>query len=364
MAQLALSQALEVSRRDREKLDGILRSVGDGLVVTDHRLAVLHMNAAAEKLLALPLEKALGQPLDHLGVLANLSGKLRSLLTGESGSSSFDFELPGADSKSPRVFQARFSRLESDQAEPGVVLLVHDVTRERELDRLKNAFLGMAAHELNTPLAAILGFSELLASADSSAQFTLEQREEYLQLIHNKALDLSRLVDDLLDISRVEAGQPLILDYEAVRLDDLLREAVRPYQEKSQRHRFELHIATAQTEIAVDEGRIRQVLNNLVSNAVKYSPQGGLIKVMLENRDGMCRFSVVDEGIGMTAEQVEHIFDRFYRADSSNTAVQGVGLGMSIVRHIIAAHQGTIRVESELGRGTTVQVDLPRVPSA
>jgi signal transduction histidine kinase len=217
---------------------------------------------------------------------------------------------------------------------------------------------------LNTPLAAILGFSELLSAAESSAQFTPEQREEYLQLIHNKALDLSRLVDDLLDISRVEAGQPLILDYEAVRLDDLLREAVRPYQEKSQRHRFELHIATAQTEIAVDEGRIRQVLNNLVSNAVKYSPQGGLIKVMLENRDGMCRFSVVDEGIGMTAEQVEHIFDRFYRADSSNTAVQGVGLGMSIVRHIIAAHQGTIRVESELGRGTTVQVDLPRVPSA
>ena len=244
-----------------------------------------------------------------------------------------------------------------------MVLLIHDVTRERELDRLKNAFLGMAAHELNAPLAAILGFSELLATADSSVQFTPEKREEYLQLIHNKALELSRLVDDLLDISRVEAGQPLILDYEAVRLDDLLREAVRPYQEKSQRHRFELHIATAQTEIAADAGRIRQVLNNLVSNAVKYSPQGGLIRVSLEQLNGTCRFSVADQGVGMTTEQVEHIFDRFYRADSSNTAVQGVGLGMSIVRHIIQAHRGAIRVESELGRGTTVQVDLPRVPS-
>jgi len=243
------------------------------------------------------------------------------------------------------------------------VLLVHDVTRERELDRLKNAFLGMAAHELNTPLAAILGFSELLTTAASSAQFTQEQREEYLLLIHNKALELSRLVDDLLDISRVEAGQPLILDYETVRLDDLLREVVQLYQDRSRRHRFELHIATAHTEIAADAGRVRQVLNNLVSNAVKYSPQGGLIKVSLERLTATCRFSVTDEGIGMTAEQVEHIFDRFYRADTSNTAVQGVGLGMSIVRHIIRAHQGEIRVESELGRGTTVQVDLPRVPS-
>jgi PAS domain S-box-containing protein len=363
LAQVALSQALEDSRRDREKLDGILSSVGDGLVVTDHQLRVLHINAAAEKLLALPMEKALGQTLSQLGMLSNLSGKLSGLLTGERSQPSFDFELPGPDPKVPRVFQVRFSRLASDRAEPGVVLLIHDVTRERELDRLKNAFLGMAAHELNTPLAAILGFSELLTTPDSSAQFTPEQREEYLQLIHNKALELSRLIDDLLDISRVEAGQPLVLDYEATRLDDLLRDVVRPYQEKSPRHRFELHIATAQTEIVVDEGRIRQVLTNLISNAVKYSPQGGLIQVTLEGRNGHCRFSVADHGIGMTAEQVEHVFDRFYRADSSNTAVQGVGLGMSIVRHIVQAHRGDIQVVSELGRGTTVHVDLPLAPS-
>jgi signal transduction histidine kinase len=106
------------------------------------------------------------------------------------------------------------------------------------------------------------------------------------------------------------------------------------------------------------------VINNLVSNAVKYSPQGGLIKVVVESGDGHCRIIVADEGIGMTAEQIGHIFDRFYRADSSNTAVQGVGLGMSIVRHIIQAHHGEVKVESCLGRGTTVRVDLPRHPPA
>lgn len=363
MAQMALSQALEDSRHDREKLDGIVRSVGDGLVVTDRQLQVLHMNAAAEKLLGLPLEKALGQSLDRLGGTASLSGKIRSLLAGTGTAPSFDFEMPGEDPKHPRVYQARISRLESDRDQPGVVLLIHDVTRERELDRLKNAFLGMAAHELNTPLAAILGFSELLAFTDPAQQITPEQREEYLQLIHNKALELSRLVDDLLDISRVEAGQPLVLDYETVRFDELLHEVLRPYQEKSQRHRFELHFATAQTEIAADQGRIRQVLNNLISNAYKYSPKGGLIKVTIAGHNGFCRISVADEGVGMTAEQVEHIFDRFYRADSSNTAVQGVGLGMSIVRHIVQAHQGKIQVESQPGRGTVVHVDLPFTPT-
>lgn len=364
MAQMALSQALEDSRRDREKLDGIVRSVGDGLVVTDSQLNVLHMNAAAEKLLGLPLEKALGQSLERLGGAARLPGKIRGLLDGASTIHSFDFEMPGDDPKHPRVYQARISRLESDSGQPGVVLLIHDVTRERELDRLKNAFLGMAAHELNTPLAAILGFSELLAFADPSHQITPEQREEYLQLIHNKALELSRLVDDLLDISRVEAGQPLVLDYETVRFDELLREVLRPYQEKSQRHRFELHFATERTEIAADQGRIRQVLNNLVSNAFKYSPKGGLIKVTVSGHNGFCRITVADEGVGMTAEQVEHIFDRFYRADSSNTAVQGVGLGMSIVRHIVQAHQGYILVESQPGHGTVVHVDLPFAPAA
>lgn len=363
LAQMALSQALDDSRRDREKLDGILHSVSDGLVVTDSQLNVLHMNAAAEKLLMLSFEMALGQPLDQVSRAPNLPTRLRALLAGSKSSTTFDFELPGEDPKHPHVYEARFSRLEFEQRAPGAVLLIRDVTRERELDRLKNAFLGMAAHELNTPLAAILGFSELLLLKETAVQVQPEQREEYLQLIHNKALELSRLVDDLLDISRVEAGQPLVLDYERFRFDDLLRDVLRPYQEKSPRHRFELHSATAQTEIEADQGRVRQVLNNLVSNAVKYSPQGGLIKITVESAGGHYRLSVADQGIGMTGEQVEHIFDRFYRADSSNTAVQGVGLGMSIVRHIIQAHQGEIKVDSQLGKGTTVRVELPFRPA-
>lgn len=362
LAQIALSQALDDSRRAREKLDGILRSVNDGLVVTDNQLTVLHMNAAAEKLLGLSLEKVLGQPLDRLSGIANFPAKVRGLLANTSSSDVFDFELPGNDPKHPRVFEARFSLLESDKEKPGAILLIHDVTREREVEQMKNAFLGMAAHELNTPLTTILGFTELLAQPETAAQLEPAQTDEYLRLIHQKALALSRLIDDLLDISRVEAGQPLALDLAPVRVDELLRETLHPYQEGRPRHRFELHLATPQAMVNADPGRLRQILDNLLSNAVKYSPQGGLIRVVLDGNGDRYHIRVVDEGIGMNAEQLEHVFDRFYRADSSNTAVQGVGLGMSIVRHIVLAHHGEIRVESKPGTGTTVYLDLPVNP--
>lgn len=362
LAQMALSQALEDSRRDREKLDGILRSVSDGLVVTDYQLAVLHMNAAAEKLLGIPLEKALGQPLDRLSGVTTFPTKVRGLLANTRSSHVFDFELPGTDPRHPRVFEARFSRLESDQDRPGAILLIHDVTREREVEQMKNAFLGMAAHELNTPLTAILGFTELLTQQETISQLGAEQTDEYLRLIHQKALALSRLIDDLLDISRVEAGQPLALDISPVHLDELLREVLRPYQDSRPRHQFELHLVTPQAQVEADPGRLRQVFDNLLSNAVKYSPQGGAIRVIVEGGGDRYQVRVVDQGIGMNAEQVEHIFDRFYRADSSNTAVQGVGLGMSIVRHIVLAHQGEIDVASQPGAGTTVRIDLPVRP--
>ncbi len=360
MAQLALSQALEESRREREKLDGILQSVSDGMVVTDSEQRILHMNPAAEKLIGVSFNKMLGHSLSRLVGGANLPVRYREMLTTGRDVEPFDFEVPGKDPKNPLVYQCRISVMESDLNRPGMVLTIQDVTRERELDRMKNAFLGMAAHELNTPLAAILGFTEMLIAPELEVQLNGEQRQEALALVHGKALELSRLIDDLLEISRVEAGQPLVLDYEDVDLGELLHEVLTPSREKSTRHTFEVHIPTSGVKIAADRGRLRQILNNLLSNAVKYSPQGGLIKVSIEAAEGeRCRLTVADQGIGMTEEQVAHIFDRFYRVDASNTAVKGVGLGMSIVRNIVLAHGGDIQVESRLGVGTTMRVSLP-----
>ena len=364
-AQMALGQALEEIKADREKLEGILRSVPDGVVVTDGELNVLHMNAAAESLLGTSLEKASGQSIATLSQEVDLIKKVRQCLNTAFAPQSFDFELSGDGSQSTRAYQVRVSELISDESEsPGIVLLVRDITREREVERMKSSFLDMAAHELNTPLTTIIGYTELLTEKETAETFDTEQQENFLMLIHSKALSLSGLIDDLLDISRVESGRPLDLCYQEFQLDATIRKVVESYSDERSLHQFELALPDEAASLWADSSRLEQVLIHLVSNAVKYSPGGGCVRVELIVRDDKYEICVEDEGIGMNEEQLAHIFDRFYRVDSSDTAVQGVGLGMSIVRNIVLAHQGEIQVKSQLGSGTRVRVTLPMIPPA
>lgn len=362
-AQIALSQALEEIKLDREKLDGILSSVPDGVVVTDGGLNIRHMNAAAEEILGTPLNEVLGQSVSHLRDDVGFLKKIGQRLNVVDRSRSFDFELPGIDSAHTRVYQVRISQLVSDETEsPGVVLLLRDVTREREIERMKSAFLGMAAHELNTPLTTIIGYSELLTSEETAGNFDADQKKDFIALIHNKALALGGLIDDLLDVSRVESGRPLTLCYEALLFDDMINKVVDSLRERQTAHTFEVSLPAEATSLYADHRRLEQVVSHLLSNAVKYSPEGGCIKVALVSSGDTCEFSVEDQGIGMNELELAHIFDHFYRADSSDTAAQGVGLGMSIVRNIVLAHYGDIQVDSEIGRGTRICVTLPITP--
>lgn len=364
-AQIALGQALEESKVDRKKLEEILRSMPDGVVVTDGELNVLHMNIAAESILGTSLEKTFGKSIGALSQDIDFIKKVGQRLNVAHGPKTFDFDMFGQVNQDPRVYQVRISQFVSDKTEtPGVVLLVRDVTREREIERMKSAFLGMAAHELNTPLTTIIGYSELLTSEETANNFDAQQQKDFLLLIHNKALALAGLIDDLLDISRVESGRPLTLCYKEFALDAMVRTVVAPYLAGQTSHRFEVVVPDEISCMCADQTRLEQVVGHLVSNAVKYSPEGGCVKVKLAARGDKYELSVEDEGIGMNDEQLAHIFDRFYRVDSSDSAVQGVGLGMSIVRNIVLAHQGDIQVDSQLGSGTRVTISLPKAPSA
>lgn len=363
-AQMALAKALEEIKVDREKLNGILSSVPDGVVLTDNSLNVLHMNATAERILDTPLEKILGQSISNVSHEVDFRKKVAQRLNITHGPRSFDLELRSENSLNPDIYQVRVSQLLAEEADsPGVILLLRDVTREREVERMKSAFLGMAAHELNTPLTTIIGYSELLTTLETAENFSEKQRNDYLTLIHDKALALSGLVDDLLDVSRVESGRPLSLDYQGFELDGMIAEVVASYDIEGP-HNFIVTIPEAPAKLLADRLRLKQVLDHLISNAVKYSPKGGDVRVNLELFDDKYEMTVEDEGIGMDEGQLVHIFDRFYRADSSDTAVQGVGLGMSLVRNIVLAHHGDIQVESKLGEGTSVSVTLPLSPPA
>ncbi len=229
------------------------------------------------------------------------------------------------------------------------------VTDLRELDRLKADFITTVSHELRTPLATILGFAELLRDGE----FSPEEKQEFVRHIQDKAETLSQLVDELLDISRFEEGYGIELSRSWCSPAELFARTLAELQIRTDRHRLQVDLPEQPLELYVDRLKVERVMENLLSNAVKYSPAGGLIHVVGTLENGWLRISVADQGIGMTREQMERIFDKFYRADTSNTAVGGFGLGMSIVRNIIEAHGGEISVTSEPGKGTCITFTLP-----
>lgn len=224
------------------------------------------------------------------------------------------------------------------------------------MDRLKSDFISVAAHELRTPLTTILGFSELLLDNNIGSD---TDRKEYAQAIYEKADALSRLLDDMLDISRIESGRGLELFIEKVAVETLFTPILKQYQKRVVDRQFTIDLDDPELLVMADPEKIAQVLENLLSNAVKYSEPQSEIGIVGKTTTRGYMLSISDEGIGMTPEQVEHSFDKFYRGDNADKAVKGTGLGLTIVKHIIEEHQGTIQLESRPDKGTRVHFQLP-----
>lgn len=230
----------------------------------------------------------------------------------------------------------------------------------RLFDRAKDEFISTAAHELRTPLTSMIGFAELLHDDLERGQFTAEETSEFTRTICAKGEVLARIIDDLLDVSRIQRGIPLPLHCQPENLPELIEQTVRQYERIKPQHHFVLDVAPQlPATISCDRDRMAQVLENLLSNAVKYSPTGSTVTTMVTVNGEKVRVTVADQGIGMTPEQLERVFEKFYRADTTDTAVGGLGLGMNIVRQIVASHGGTIAVESTPGAGTRVSFTLP-----
>lgn len=227
------------------------------------------------------------------------------------------------------------------------------------VDNLKNEFISTAAHELRTPVATIMGFTELLSDQHLIGPVSHQQRTDFLNEIYKNSERLSKLVDDILDVSRIESGQRIPLDKKLCATGDILKLVVERFRLKAACD-IQLEIKSSTPEsVEVDAHRIDQVLENLIDNAIKYSPGESRVMVVSESDVCGCKVSIVDYGIGMTNEQQARIYEKFYRANTSNTAIQGLGLGMCIAKQIIEDHGGTIRVVSEHGKGTEVSFTLP-----
>jgi signal transduction histidine kinase len=264
-------------------------------------------------------------------------------------------------SSPPRTLQARFFSIgDTGGGSLGMGLLLRDITREKELDEMKSQLLSTVSHELRTPLASIKGFATTLLRED--VEWDEASRHEFLSIIDKESDRLSELIGNLLDMSRIEAGT-LRMEPEPTDLHPILEETVAGFRMMTHDHRFHLRLPSSLPLAMADPRRARQVLRNLVENAVKYSPEGGPITIRAEVRADAIQISVADQGIGIDPQQLNSVFDRFYQVDSASTRkVGGSGLGLSICRAIVEAHHGEIWAESQPGVGSTFYFTLPVAP--
>ena len=362
---LQLRQAAELLIQDRtEQLNAIFALSPDGFVSFDGERRVKYVSPGFARMTAGGNVNLTG--LDEHDFSAWFAER------GDAGSATLDIEAlrttvvagkPNAtqtleitgDAK--RVLKIGF-RI-SDSGVVSQVLYFRDVTHETEVDHMKSEFLSTAAHELRTPMASILGFSEVLLHQELEGN---DQRE-FLGIIYKQSTLMAKILDELLDLARIEARRGKDFRYSKVCLQDLAVELAKSFIPPQGRDPLELVMPEQKVEIIADSGKLRQAVLNVVSNAYKYSPEGGPVMLEVEIRsraDSIPRvcIHVIDHGIGMTPEQLGRVCERFYRADTSGKT-SGTGLGMSIVKEIIELHGGELAISSEVNFGTRVSLCLP-----
>lgn len=348
---------------EKQQLDAIIEHGADGVMIVDPELRILVFNRALSQMTGWPAEQAIGKPCYQVLALDGVSG--RDLCSVEPGSVAFEGGEPWvAEGELCRPAGSRiavrvtYSPLYDEDGRLSHVLAnVVDITRFREAEEMKSTFISVVSHELKTPVSLIKGYANTLARED--ANWDKDTVREGLQVISEESDRLNSLINNLLDASRIQAGG-FRLERSDVSIPRLAGKVVENFQLQTTTHRFILDFAQDFPLVSGDEERLRQVFNNLVSNAIKYAPEGGEIRIGGWSDGDQVTVYVADEGIGIPDEEQGKLFQRFYRVDSSlRRKTQGAGLGLYLCRSIIEAHGGRIWLRSEPGKGTTVFFALP-----
>ena len=363
---------------DKTLLQTVLHSMTDGVVVTDGRGAIQLVNPAAQMLLPELERPVLGEklglvlqdfPLVSLMESESENGML-ALLRGEPVENSGPVTLFRGEADGARSIEGRVAPLQTPDGDfGGLVAVFADITQRRQIEQAKSDFVSFVAHEMRSPLTSISGFSAMLQRSESAAPESKgalppSSRGRFLGLIHNEAERLTRLINNLLDVARLEAGRTIEINRDEFDFAPLAKLALESQRAYSSRHTLVADLPPSLPPLSADADKVTQILINLTSNALKYSP-GGTVTLRARAQGEWLEVSVSDQGPGIAPEQRDLLFSRFGRTPAVATGAgarskpTGTGLGLFLTKYLVEAHGGKIWVESETGRGATFTFTLP-----
>ncbi len=345
-----LKHHLEVINQEKEQLSSILTSMADVVITFNQDKTILLSNPPAEKLLQQWLFK--DGTTDANALPSEMLHMLDHVLTFQEEIEE-ELEIEGA------YYAVNFSPLYSGESVRGAVAVLHNMTEQHRLEKLREDFIANVSHELRTPIAMLQGYSEALLDDVGASE---EERNEMTKIIYEESQRMGRLVTDLLNLARLESGH-MRLYKELVQFNNAIERMSLKFSQAAKEKGIELSFTSQLDDWAaaeLDEDRIEQVMTNLIDNALRHTPQGGQVHVHVENIGDYAKVSINDTGAGITEKDLEFVFERFYKADKARTLGKGgTGLGLAIASNIIKAHSGEIYAESKFGEGTSFIFTLP-----
>lgn len=350
-----IEEARKKAELEKDKTLAIITNFSDGLLVLNEEDKISLVNPQAEKFLGLGEKDVVGRDLLALGKVTSLT-PLTELLKKEKKTFSRK-ELAISDKL---ILEASLATMFSGKTNLGKLLVLHDITREKMIEKMKTEFVSLAAHQLRTPLSAIKWTLQMLLEGDIG-QITKEQKE-FLGKTYKSNERMIGLINDLLDVTRIEEGRYLFKPVPAG-LEDIVQAVVSSHRDEIERKKIKLQFKKPRkkmSQVMMDVEKMRLVIQNLLENAIKYTPDRGKIIIQLEDRGKELKFKIEDTGVGIPKDQQKRVFGKFFRgANVIRMETEGSGLGTFIAKNIIDAHGGKIWFESEEGKGTVFCFTLP-----
>ncbi len=343
--------------KERNELEVTLSGMADGILTVDHEARLVNLNPAAAVLFDLDMKRSRGKTIVELVRNTALQEFASATL---SATQPIDMELL-IEREGDRHYHLLGSPIRDSQGRTAAaVLVLHDITTLRKLETMRRDFVANVSHELKTPITSIKGFIETILSTPDISD---EDRQRFLETVRRQADRLNAIIDDLLSLSRIEQGvERAEIAFADTSIPFVVNAALHACEQAANAKQVTLHFENhVEISVRANGALLEQAVVNLVDNAIKYSPSGSRVEVAATADLAEVFIRVKDNGPGIPKEHLSRIFERFYRVDKSRSRdAGGTGLGLAIVKHIVVAHHGSVSVDSELGKGTTFSIRVPR----